>query len=142
MHSSTVTVAVLDPSVVSFTVNDADIKLEWFSGTGKGGQHRNKHQTSCRLIHLPTGIVCTSQTRSRDTSYREAREALETRVAEVHMSSHQRTQAITRRLQVGSGERGDKVRTYRFQDGTAKDHRTGAVIPLSRFMSGDIQLLW
>lgn len=142
MHSSTVTVAVLDPSVVSFTVNDADIKLEWFSGTGKGGQHRNKHQTSCRLTHLPTGITCTSQTRSRDTSYREAREALETRVAEVHMGSHQRTQAVTRRLQVGSGERGDKVRTYRFQDGTAKDHRTGIVIPLSRFMSGDIQLLW
>ena len=76
VHTSTVTVAVIDPNVVvrkEYSMRDSkDFKIEWFSGTGAGGQHRNKHQNSCRIIHIPTGLKQESQCRSRQNSQQEA----------------------------------------------------------------------
>lgn len=135
------TVAITDQQTFQHTLRDSDIRVEWCSGTGSGGQHRNKHQNSVRLTHLPTGIVCTSQCRSRENSMTEARRTLETRVLEQYSSKHSAETAISRRLQVGSGERGDKIRTYRFQDGTVKDHRTGRSSSVDRIMAGDFSAL-
>jgi peptide chain release factor 1 len=145
VHTSTVTVAVLP--LVSETaaswdkIKDADISTEWFSGTGKGGQHRNKHQNSCRLRHEPTGIVVTAQCRKRSQSYAEARAELERRVREQSDTQSQSETNADRSEQVGSGMRADKIRTYRFQNDQVRDHQTGRVARCSQVMRGRFDLL-
>lgn len=143
VHSSSVVVAVIDPNQSQeFTLQDRDLKVEWYSGSGAGGQHRNKHQNSCRLTHVPTGQVATAQCRSRHNSLQEARGTLVKRLREGAASAEQARASADRLRQMGSGERGDKVRTYRFQDGLVKDHRTMRQASLARVMEGQIQLLW
>lgn len=143
VHSSTVTVAVIDPQVVvEVTFNERDFKVEWYSGTGAGGQHRNKHQNSCRITHLPTGVVATAQCRSRENSLKEARETLLARLNGHAVSQIAADQDATRRAQMGSGERGDKFRTYRFQDNTVKDTRTGKQAQLDKVLNGCFNWLW
>lgn len=142
MHTSTVTVAVMDPLTVQAVVfNDRDFRIEWYSGTGAGGQHRNKHQNSCRLTHVPTATVVTAQCRARENSLEEARTALLARLNGVSSSQAHQANAATRKLQVGSGMRGDKVRTYREQDGTVTDHRSDKKAALRQVEQGRLQLL-
>lgn len=143
VHSSTVTVAVMDKQQhKEITFNERDFKIEWYSGTGAGGQHRNKHQNSCRLTHLETGEVVTSQCRSRENSLNEAKSELLTRLNGGALRGVLTERATIRKEQVGSGERGDKMRTYRFQDNSVKDHRTGKTSTCDRVMAGNFQLLW
>ena len=142
MHSSTVTVAVIDPIAVQEVVfNDKDFRIEWYSGTGAGGQHRNKHQNSCRLTHIPTGTVVTSQCRSRENSLDEAKGTLLARLNKAGSSSAYQEQAAERKSQVGSGMRGDKVRTYREQDGIVIDHRNDAKASLRLIEQGRLELV-
>lgn len=143
-HTSTVTVAVVSSALVaaeSVTITDADTVTEWFSGTGKGGQHRNKHQNSCRLTHIPTGITVTAQCRKRTQSLSEARAELERRVQEQHRVAQSSHVDAIRSDQVGSGMRADKIRTYRFQDDRVKDHQTGRTAKASQVMRGRFDLL-
>lgn len=146
VHSSSVTVAVFHDDQFTKpdydTIDPKDLKVEWYSGTGAGGQHRNKHQNSIRLTHIPTGITETSQCRSREASQREATTNLVARLK--GNASHQLMveQSIERKAQTGSGMRGDKVRTYRFQDNIATDHRNGKKVSLSKIMEGNFDLLW
>ena len=146
VHTSTVTVAVLDPAVEgnkNFTKrSDADFKIEWYSGTGCGGQFRNKHQNSCRITHTPTGIVQTAQTRSRQNSQKEAMQKLLLELNRLTKHSQNATIAVSRKSAVGSGMRGDKFRTYRFQDNLVKDHNTGKQAACDKVMSGNFNLLW
>ncbi len=141
-HTSTVTVAIIDPTIPQMSLNDRDIQIEWYSGTGAGGQHRNKHQNSCRLTHIPTGITAISQCRSRQNSLDEAKTALEKKVIDTLYRDHKSSQASNRKQQVGSGQRGDKIRTYRFQDDMVHDHRTGKHASCERVMKGQLNLLW
>lgn len=121
---------------------DKDFKIEWYSGTGAGGQHRNKHQNSCRLTHLATGMIVTSQCRSRENSLNEAKTEMLSRLNGGAMQSELKERSAIRKDQVGTGERGDKVRTYRFQDNTVKDHRTGKTAKCDRIMDGNFDVLW
>lgn len=121
---------------------DSDFRVEWFSGTGGGGQHRNKHQNSCRLTHVPTGIVETSQCRSRENSLKEAKSRMAERLDRMASEQVSSVVAKNRKTQVGSGMRGDKMRTYRFQDNIVTDDRTGKSAPCDRVMKGNFQLLW
>lgn len=141
VHSSTVTVATTQPSDATVAIDPRDVKVEWYSGSGPGGQNRNKVQACARLTHVPTGIVRTAQTRSRETSYREAIAALSHAVASGVRSDQAARENDARRGQIGSGQRGDKDRTFRFQDGTARDHETGRKARLSDVMSGRFDLL-
>lgn len=143
VHTSTVRVSVLDqleqPKV---QFQDNDFEVEWFSGTGAGGQHRNKKQCSCRVIHKPTGLKAVRQSRSRDKNLQEARAELEEILTQnSHQSAHQEI-ANTKKSQVGSGMRGDKVRTIQFQNDSAVDHRTGKRMTAKKFMKGEMDLLW
>lgn len=143
VHTSTVTVSVTDPTSKSdVTIPDRDLKIEWYSGSGAGGQNRNKVQACCRLRHLPTGIVTTAQTRSRDNSYRLALEEMHARISEMAMSKQHGDRAAQKRQQVGSGQRGDKIRTIRFQDDRATDHRTDKRMRATDYMEGKMDQLW
>jgi peptide chain release factor 1 len=133
---------VIDPTVVKFNIQDSDLKIEWYSGTGCGGQHKNKHQNSCRITHLPSGIVTTAQTRDRTNSLKLAKQEIIKRVSEVQTSIVTSKTAKLRKDQVGSGMRGDKIRTIRFQDNTAVDHITSKRTTAEKFMKGFMDVLW
>lgn len=143
VHTSTVTVAVLDTMESNkITLTARDLVVEWFSGTGKGGQHRNKHANSCRLKHIPTGLVTTSQTRSRVNSYANALQAMESMLQQQHILTVNSQDNLVRKNQIGSGQRGDKIRTIRFQDDQVVDHRNGKTISARDFMMGKMHVLW
>lgn len=142
IHTSTVTVAVMASFYQKQEVREGDLKIEWYSGSGAGGQHRNKHMNSCRLTHVPTGHVATAQTRSRQNSYQLALKAITERVEASATAKHGREESHDRKQQVGSGMRGDKIRTYRFQDDMVKDHQTGASATCTKVLAGFFDLLW
>lgn len=146
VHTSTVVVAVVkgeskyDPR---YDLREKEhFQLEWFSGNGAGGQNRNKHQNCARLIHLPTGIVRVAQTRDRTNSERLAREALFADLDQKKAGEAGNNRYLDIHSQFGSGQRGDKIRTYRFQDDITTDHRTGKKASTSKVMRGRIDLLW
>lgn len=142
VHTSTVTVAIIDPDRPKINISESDLRIEWYSGTGAGGQHRNKHQNSCRITHLPSGMVSTAQCRSRENSLAEAMDSIKKRVDNDHLLSYNSVIADNRKQQVGSGMRGDKIRTYRFQDDTVTDHRTGKSARCEHVLKGNMDKLW
>lgn len=142
MHTSTVTVAIIDPTISKTEIKESDFKIEWYSGTGAGGQHRNKHQNSCRITHIPTGHIATAQCRSRQNSLEQAKSTLVEQLQ--GQAWHEKKNALDtdRKQQVGSGMRGDKIRTYRFQDDNVKDHFTSKSASIKQVMRGNFDLLW
>ena len=143
VHTSTVTVAVIEDAArprESVDIDDCDIS--WFSGTGPGGQNRNKVMASCRLKHRETGVVVSAQTRSRSQSLDQALSELRRRVQELSDTSHGKISRAIRKEQVGSGQRGDKIRTIQFQNDTATDHRTGKRITADQYIKGHMDRLW
>lgn len=143
VHTSTVTVSVMKPTTTKYVeYNDRDFVLEWYSGTGCGGQARNKNMTSARITHLPTGTIATAQTRSRVNSFNEAKLNILSKLNS-ELSNKQRIQeSAIRKAQTGSGMRGDKIRTFRFQEDQVKDHISGKTASIEKVMSGFFNLLW
>lgn len=142
VHTSTVTVAVIGAEIQQKAYKDTDFSISWFSGTGAGGQHRNKHQNSCRITHLPTGLVATAQCRSRLNSLEQAKSALLAQLNGAASREFYSGIASDRKQQVGSGMRGDKIRTYRFQDDVVKDHITGKSGSVKQVLKGYFDLMW
>jgi peptide chain release factor 1 len=142
VHTSTVTVAIINPVTSIETISKSDLQIEWYSGTGAGGQFRNKHQNSCRITHIPSGVVVTSQTRSRENSLKLAMADITERVNQSLANKQNSETATIRKNQVGSGMRGDKERTIRFQDNTIVDHNTGKRMRSDKFMKGFMDELW
>jgi peptide chain release factor 1 len=144
VHTSTVTVAVIDrmEENKSSAIPQSDLRIEWYSGTGAGGQHRNKHQNSCRITHIPSGTVVTSQNRSRQNSLDSALSELRHRLDFEAKRTYNDNISTNRKSQVGSGMRGDKIRTYRFQDDRVQDHITELGAKCSTILKGNFDLLW
>lgn len=143
VHTSTVVVTVVEEAALKqATYNDRDFRVEWYSGTGAGGQFRNKHQNSCRLVHISTGIMATAQCRSRENSFEEAKASILKKLTELQRSALLDQVSKEKRSQGGSGERGDKIRTYMFQHGKVTDHVSGKSCPVEKVMSGRFDLLW
>lgn len=146
VHTSTVTVSVVDESVDvgnSYDqIDDKDFRIEWFSGTGKGGQHRNKHQNSCRVFHIPTGLMESRQGRKRESNLKGAKEAIVKRLRSEKGSAIHSKLSSVRKDQVGSGMRGDKIRTYRFQEDRVIDHQLDKSSKLKKIMSGGMNVFW
>ena len=140
------TVSVTDPTIQADDKysqrEDSDYRVEWFSGTGKGGQHRNKHQNSCRMFHIPTGLKQEQQGRKRDANLRDAKTELNKRLDFLASQEKASQLSSVKKSQVGSGMRGDKFRTYRFQDDIVTDHRTGKKAKCSKIMKGRFDLLY
>lgn len=146
VHTSTVTVSVTDSMLVNndkFVMRDKEhFRIEWFSGTGKGGQHKNKHANSCRVIHLPTGLKQEQQGRKREVNKREAMRLLLIKLNKKNYNYGHALLSETMKKQKGTGMRGDKIRTYRFQDGFVFDHQTKKKADVKHIMKGKFDLLW
>jgi protein subunit release factor A len=100
------------------------VKIEWYSGTGKGGQHRNKHQNCCRITHIETGLMATgARSRSRLDNERDARAVLTARVAAYYHQDKERGLAGT-----------ERIRTFHEPDNRATDHLSGVTIPYRQAM--------
>ena len=141
IHTSTATVAVL-PVVedVEIEINPSDIKMEVFRASGAGGQHINKTSSAVRLIHEPTGIVVECQTeRSQFQNKDNAMKMLRTKLYEMEKEKQDSAVANARRVQVGSGDRSEKIRTYNYPQGRITDHRIGmSIYQMENFLNGDI----
>ena len=144
-HTSTVTVAVFpdgQEGPEKFALNPQDLEVRFTRDTGPGGQHRNKTESCVVVIHRPTGLSAKAAGRCQHANRREALAVLADRVQAHYGAEHRRVTAEVRRLQVGSGERGDKVRTYRAQDDVVTDHRSGKRARLRDIVAGGLDLLW
>jgi len=139
VHTSTVTVAVLDVTEAEASPIPArDVEFSTARGSGPGGQHRNKTETCVTAVHLPTGISVRIDGRSQWQNKKLALAVLAGRLSEIDRGRSSRAANDDRRRQIGSGERGDKVRTYRVRDDLVTDHRTGERWRLSAWQRGEV----
>jgi len=144
IHTSTATVAVLaEVDEVEVDVKPDDLKIDIFHASGHGGQNVQKVATAVRITHLPTGLVVTCQDqRSQLQNKIRALNVLRARLYEIELEKQQREQIETRRSQVGSGERAEKIRTYNFPQDRVTDHRIGSTWHnLPRILDGDLDPL-
>ncbi|MBR2743871.1 MAG: peptide chain release factor 1 [Clostridia bacterium] len=144
IHTSAATVAVL-PVVedVEIDINPADIKMDVFRASGAGGQHINKTSSAVRLTHIPTGIIAECQTERSQFQNREyAMKLLKSRLYEIEKEKQNKELEDSRRSQVGSGDRSEKIRTYNYPQGRITDHRIGmSIFQMDNFLNGDIDEL-
>lgn len=141
IQTSTVTVAVLpEADEVEVEVNMADIKIESCKSSGAGGQHINKTESAVRLTHKPTGIVIEcDQERSQLQNKERALRLLYTKLYDIKQKEQSDLIASTRKSQVGSGDRSEKIRTYNFPQSRVTDHRINKTIySLDTFLDGDM----
>ncbi len=137
VHTSTVTVAVLEPFEDNADFNVRDVEIQTTRGSGPGGQNRNKVESCVVATHKPTNITVRIDMKSQQQSRALAMKILSARVLELKREAVASERSNTRQTQVGSGMRGDKVRTYRMQDDQVADHRNGKKWQLAKWMKGD-----
>lgn len=141
VHTSTATVAVLPEATdVEVEINEKDLKIDTYRSSGAGGQHVNKTESAIRITHLPTGTVVTCQDEKSQIKNRDrAMKVLYSRLYEMQQASLEREYSEKRKLQVGTGDRSEKIRTYNFPQGRVTDHRINvSVFSIDAFMDGDI----
>nr|WP_246357428.1 peptide chain release factor-like protein [Pyxidicoccus fallax] len=139
IQTSTVTVAVMrEPSETEWVLRPAELEWRTTRGSGPGGQHRNKTESAVVLTHKPTGLTVRSEAeRSQHRNRELALKVLRARLMESAQENAAARANAERRQQVGSGMRGDKVRTVRERDGQVTDHRTGHRLRLADYRRGD-----
>jgi peptide chain release factor 1 len=138
VQSSTVTVALLGAEAGDASaIAQDDLVWRTCRGSGPGGQHRNKTESAVEVIHRPTGLrVRCDRGRSQHQNRREALAILVERISTQANALRHAAVNDGRRAQIGSGQRGDKIRTIQVQHGWVKDHRTGRRIRLDDFLAG------
>jgi peptide chain release factor 1 len=145
IHTSACTVAILPEveDVEDIDINPAELRVDTFRASGAGGQHVNKTDSAIRLTHLPSGIVVECQDeRSQHKNRARAMSLLQARLLEQERSRQQSEIAESRRLQVGSGDRSQRIRTYNFPQGRVTDHRINLTLyKLDEILAGNLDLV-
>ncbi len=140
IHTSTITVAVL-PEVeeVDVDINPADLTVQTYRSSGAGGQHINKTESAIRIIHNPTGVVVECQEeRSQFKNREKAMKMLYSKLYEAKLTARDSAIAEERRIQVGTGDRSERIRTYNYPQSRVTDHRIGLTLyKLDNIMNGD-----
>ena len=141
VHTSTTTVAVLpEAEDVELEINPADLKIDTFRSSGAGGQHINKTSSAIRITHLPTGTVVECQDeRSQYKNKDKALKVLKSRLLKEKQDKQASEIAENRKLQVGTGDRSERIRTYNYPQGRLTDHRIGLTLyKLEDILNGNL----
>ncbi|RBL63273.1 peptide chain release factor 1, partial [Xanthomonas oryzae pv. oryzae] len=143
IHTSAATVAIIPEAddVEEIVINPADLKVDTFRSSGAGGQHVNKTESAIRITHVPSGVVVECQTeRSQHANRDKAMKRLKAQLLDTEHSKAAAAQAQTRKLQVGSGDRSQRIRTYSFPQGRITDHRVEGLTlyDLPNIIEGDL----
>ena len=145
IHTSACTVAVLPEreSIEGVDIQTSDLKIDTFRASGAGGQHVNTTDSAIRITHMPSGLVVECQDeRSQHKNKARAMSLLSARLLEAQKAEQAREQAENRKLQVGSGDRSQRIRTYNFPQGRVTDHRIGLTLyKLEELMSGNLDMI-
>ncbi|ANB34259.1 peptide chain release factor 1 [Rhodovulum sulfidophilum] len=140
IHTSAATVAVLpEAQEVDIDIPAADIRIDTMRASGAGGQHVNTTDSAVRITHLPTGIVVTSSEKSQHQNRAIAMAVLRARLFDLERQKAADERAATRKAQVGSGDRSERIRTYNFPQGRMTDHRINLTLyRLEQILAGDL----
>ena len=145
IHTSACTVAILPEreDIENVDIQDSDLRIDTFRASGAGGQHVNTTDSAIRITHLPTGIVVECQDeRSQHKNKARALSLLSARLLEEEQRRQKAEQAESRKLQVGSGDRSQRIRTYNFPQGRVTEHRIGLTLyKLDDILSGNLDMV-
>ncbi|HET8555639.1 MAG TPA: peptide chain release factor 1 [Rhodanobacteraceae bacterium] len=145
IHTSAATVAIIPETedIDEVAINPADLRVDTFRSSGAGGQHVNKTDSAIRITHLPSGMVVECQTeRSQHANRDKAMKRLKAQLLEAEREKQASAEAASRRLQVGSGDRSQRIRTYNFPQGRVTDHRINLTLyNLGGILQGDLDEL-
>jgi peptide chain release factor 1 len=143
IHTSAVTVAILPEldDIEPIELNPADLRIDTFRASGAGGQHVNKTDSAIRVTHLPTGIVVECQDeRSQHKNRSRALSLLKAKLKAAEQEKRDAAEASSRKLQVGSGDRSERIRTYNFPQGRVTDHRINLTLyKLADVINGNME---
>ena len=143
IHTSACTVAIMPEveEVDAVDINPADLKVDTYRASGAGGQHINKTESAIRITHVPTGTVVECQDeRSQHKNRARAMSLLASRLLSAEQEKHHAEQSLTRKLQVGSGDRSERIRTYNYPQGRLTDHRINLTLyKLDDIMQGGLE---
>jgi len=145
VHTSAATVAILAeaPETEAIEINNSDLRIDTFRASGAGGQHVNKTDSAIRLTHVPTGLVveCQDQ-RSQHKNKARAMALLQAKLNDIESTKAAEEQSETRKLQVGTGDRSERIRTYNFPQGRVTDHRINLTLyKLDEFINGNADVV-
>lgn len=141
VHTSTTTVAVLpEAEDVELEIDPNDLKIDTFRSSGAGGQHINKTSSAIRITHLPTGMVVECQDeRSQYKNKDKALKVLKSRLLKEKQDKQASEIAENRKMQVGTGDRSERIRTYNYPQGRVTDHRIGLTLyKLEEILNGSL----
>jgi len=145
IHTSAVTVAILPEAdtIDQIEIDPNDLRIDTYRASGAGGQHVNKTDSAVRITHLPSGIVVECQDeRSQHKNKARALALLQARLLDSARRTQEQARAADRKLQVGSGDRSERIRTYNFPQNRVTDHRINLTLyKLEEILAGDLDLV-